>query len=206
MAVLVIFLLLTAYFQSPRLAGIAVSAVPAVLAGVVFGTLGDGHYAQHSVVHGSDHGGRRGRRQCDFVAHVCRTGAAAGIRSANGRHLGRHEPVAADPDDQLAPCSPAWCRWPWASGEGGEQTAPLGRAVIGGLAAATVATLLILPAVFAVVQRRASRQSVSLDPLRSSGEYRSRMSRVRGPRKSNRPIRLIGTSACKECCRSWRPA
>jgi multidrug efflux pump subunit AcrB len=30
-----IFLLLTAYFQSPRLAGIAVSAVPAVLAGVV---------------------------------------------------------------------------------------------------------------------------------------------------------------------------
>ena len=32
MAVLVIFLLLTAYFQSPRLAGIAVSAVPAVLA------------------------------------------------------------------------------------------------------------------------------------------------------------------------------
>ena len=30
-------------------------------------------------------------------------------------------------------------------GEGGEQTAPLGRAVIGGLIAATFATLLILP-------------------------------------------------------------
>ena len=36
-------------------------------------------------------------------------------------------------------------------GEGGEQSAPLGRAVIGGLAVATGATLLILPAVFAVV-------------------------------------------------------
>jgi len=51
-----------------------------------------------------------------------------------------------------------------ALGEGGEQTAPLGRAVIGGLAASTVAVLLILPAVFAIVQRRASRASASLHP------------------------------------------
>ena len=36
-------------------------------------------------------------------------------------------------------------------GEGGEQTAPLGRAVIGGLVAATLATLFVLPAVFALV-------------------------------------------------------
>ena len=49
-------------------------------------------------------------------------------------------------------------------GEGGEQTAPLGRAVIGGLAAATVATLAVLPAVFAMVQGRADRESASLDP------------------------------------------
>ncbi len=49
-------------------------------------------------------------------------------------------------------------------GEGGEQTAPLARAVIGGLAAATLATLLILPSVFAVVQARAHTRSASLDP------------------------------------------
>jgi multidrug efflux pump subunit AcrB len=49
-------------------------------------------------------------------------------------------------------------------GEGGEQTAPLGRAVVGGLAAATFATLFVLPAVFAIVQDRAQRRSVSLDP------------------------------------------
>ena len=42
-------------------------------------------------------------------------------------------------------------------GEGGEQTAPLGRAVIGGLALATVATLLVLPAVFALVQGPAAQ-------------------------------------------------
>lgn len=51
-----------------------------------------------------------------------------------------------------------------ALGEGAEQTAPLGRAVIGGLLAATVATLAILPSVFSIVQERASRRSVSLDP------------------------------------------
>lgn len=49
-------------------------------------------------------------------------------------------------------------------GEGGEQTAPLGRAVVGGLAVATLATLLILPPVFAIVQARAHRRSASLDP------------------------------------------
>ena len=43
-------------------------------------------------------------------------------------------------------------------GEGGEQTAPLGRAVVGGLAAATLATLFVLPLVFAIVQRRATTQ------------------------------------------------
>jgi multidrug efflux pump subunit AcrB len=49
-------------------------------------------------------------------------------------------------------------------GEGGEQTAPLGRAVVGGLAVATLATLAALPAVFAIVQAKAHRRSASLDP------------------------------------------
>jgi Cu/Ag efflux pump CusA len=49
-------------------------------------------------------------------------------------------------------------------GEGGEQTAPLGRAVVGGLAAATIATLLVLPSVFALLRGRVSTHSVSLDP------------------------------------------
>jgi hypothetical protein len=49
-------------------------------------------------------------------------------------------------------------------GEGGEQTAPLGRAVIGGLSGGTVATLIILPAIFAILQRNRTRQSISLHP------------------------------------------
>jgi multidrug efflux pump subunit AcrB len=39
-------------------------------------------------------------------------------------------------------------------GEGGEQNAPLGRAVIGGLLVATVATLFFVPVVFSLVHSR----------------------------------------------------
>jgi multidrug efflux pump subunit AcrB len=39
-------------------------------------------------------------------------------------------------------------------GDGGEQNAPLGRAVIGGLMAATIATLVFVPAVFSLVHQR----------------------------------------------------
>ena len=49
-------------------------------------------------------------------------------------------------------------------GEGGSQVAPLGRAVIGGLAASTFSTLMMLPLVFAWVQGKATTRSVSLDP------------------------------------------
>ena len=47
---------------------------------------------------------------------------------------------------------------------GAAQTAPLGRAVIGGLLGATLATLFVLPSFFALVQARARSRSVSLDP------------------------------------------
>jgi multidrug efflux pump subunit AcrB len=49
-------------------------------------------------------------------------------------------------------------------GESGDQTAPLGRAVIGGLIASTFSTLFILPLVFAWAQGKTTTQSVSLDP------------------------------------------
>ncbi|MGS2763235.1 efflux RND transporter permease subunit [Sinomicrobium sp. M5D2P9] len=49
-------------------------------------------------------------------------------------------------------------------GEAGDQSSPLGRAVIGGLVASTFAALLILPLAFAWGQGKASTQSMSLDP------------------------------------------
>ncbi|MGJ0510686.1 MAG: efflux RND transporter permease subunit, partial [Methylocystis sp.] len=46
-------------------------------------------------------------------------------------------------------------------GDGGEQNAPLGRAVIGGLIFATIATLIFVPVVFSIVHRRYSPKTVS---------------------------------------------
>jgi len=51
-----------------------------------------------------------------------------------------------------------------AIGEGAEATAPLGRAVIGGLAAATLATLIVLPSVYSLALQSAGVASSSLDP------------------------------------------
>ncbi|HTU26129.1 MAG TPA: efflux RND transporter permease subunit [Pirellulales bacterium] len=50
-------------------------------------------------------------------------------------------------------------------GEGAEQNAPLGRAVIGGLAAATIATLFFVPVVYSLLRRSAPRQNRELESL-----------------------------------------
>ena len=53
-------------------------------------------------------------------------------------------------------------------GEAGDQSAPLGRAVIGGLAASTLAALFIVPLVYGWIQQKTSFNSVSLLPEDSS--------------------------------------
>ena len=50
-------------------------------------------------------------------------------------------------------------------GEGGEQNAPLGRAVIGGLFVATIATLLFVPVVFSFMHHKiAERKAATMPP------------------------------------------
>lgn len=49
-------------------------------------------------------------------------------------------------------------------GEGSDQVSPLGRAVIGGLTASTFSVLILLPLVFTWIQGKASTQAPSLDP------------------------------------------
>jgi len=51
-----------------------------------------------------------------------------------------------------------------ALGEGGEQNAPLGRAVIGGLAIATLATLFFVPTVFGYLHRNYRPKSAMQQP------------------------------------------
>jgi multidrug efflux pump subunit AcrB len=50
------------------------------------------------------------------------------------------------------------------AGDGGEQNAPLGRAVIGGLSVATVATLIFVPAVFSLLHARGTKPKTSAEP------------------------------------------
>jgi multidrug efflux pump subunit AcrB len=54
-------------------------------------------------------------------------------------------------------------------GEGGEQNAPLGRAVIGGLAVATFATLFLVPVVYSLLRRRPPREDFLDDPAPADG-------------------------------------
>jgi multidrug efflux pump subunit AcrB len=56
-------------------------------------------------------------------------------------------------------------------GEAGDQAAPLGRAVIGGLIASTFAALFALPMIFAGVQKKTTTDSVSLDPSDNEGKH-----------------------------------
>lgn len=58
-----------------------------------------------------------------------------------------------------------------AIGEGGAQSAPLARAVIGGLLMSTFTTLTVLPSIYAILQGRATTASPSLNPMDPESRY-----------------------------------
>jgi multidrug efflux pump subunit AcrB len=162
-AVLVIFLLLTAYFQSPRLALLVVTTAPAVVAGVAVALWLTGTTLNIQSFMGAimaiGVATANAILLLTFAERARRGGDGAGEAAVDGaKH--RLRPILMTSFAMIAGMVPMAL----ALGEGGQQVAPLGRAVIGGLLAATAATLLILPCAFAAVQGGASRRSVSLDP------------------------------------------
>src|SRR5579859_5978040 len=56
------------------------------------------------------------------------------------------------------------------TGEGGEQNAPLGRAVIGGLVVATMVTLLVVPCVYAALRRKPPMKHILEERFRVESE------------------------------------
>ncbi|MFL5244004.1 MAG: efflux RND transporter permease subunit [Gemmataceae bacterium] len=163
MAVVVIFLLLTAYFQSIRLGLIVLSTAPAVIAGAALAlfltrtTLNIQSFMGSIMAIGV--AVANAILLVTFAERARREGATALEAAVDGaRH--RLRPIVMTSCAMLAGMLPMAL----GLGEGGEQTAPLGRAVLGGLSAATLATLTILPAIFALVQNRGAVSSVSLDP------------------------------------------
>ena len=163
-AVVVILIMLTAYFQAPRLALTAVASVPAVLSGVVvalaatrttlniesfMGAIMAVGVAVSNAIMLVSFGDR----------HRLEDGMSAD-RAAITAAKGRLRPII------MTACAMISGMIPMSLGleEGSEQNAPLGRAVIGGMAFATFATLLVLPAVFTLLLGGASNKSPSLDP------------------------------------------
>ena len=161
LAVLVIFLLLAANFQSVRLALAIVLTIPAVLCGVLLMLRFTGHHAQHPILHGSDHGDRDRRCQLDSAGHF--RGARRGTRDSRSWKRRAKAPPAACAPILMTAAAMIFGMLPMAIGfgEGGPQAAPLGRAVIGGLIVSTFATLTILPSIYAILQGRASSLPIS---------------------------------------------
>lgn len=162
-AIVAIFLLMAANFQSWRLAFVVLSTVPAVILGVVLALLMTGttlnvqSYMGAIMAIGVSVANaillvtfaeqvRRGGREVEVAV-------MAGVRS-------RMRPILMTSLAMIAGMIPMAL----ALGQGGEQTAPLGRAVIGGLMASTVTVLIVLPAVFATAQRGVNRGSGSWHP------------------------------------------
>jgi len=163
LAVTVVFLLLAANFQSARLSLLVVSTSPAVLAGVVVMLWLTGTTLNIQSFMGAIMAiGVAVANAILLVTFAERgrvAGAAAGEAAVEGARS-RLRPILMTSLAMVAGMIPMAL----GLGEGGEQTAPLGRAVVGGLIVATGATLLALPAAFAIVQGRADRRSASLHP------------------------------------------
>jgi multidrug efflux pump subunit AcrB len=163
LAVVVIFLLLATNYQSLKVAGVVLVTVPAVLAGSLALLLATGQTLNLQSYMG-----------LIMSVGVSVANAVLVVTNAESLRLRYRDAVAAARVAGAARLRPILMTsiamiagmLPMASGLGdsGEQTAPLGRAVIGGLLASTVAALFILPVAFAAVQRKTTFDSVSLDP------------------------------------------
>jgi multidrug efflux pump subunit AcrB len=159
LAIVAIFLLLAAYFQSLKVALIVIGTIPAVIAGVALSLLITGSTLNVQSFMGAimaiGVAVANAILLATFAEQYRREGAAAVAAAIRGATT-RLRPILMTTFAMIAGMVPV--------AFGAEQLAPLGRAVIGGLTASTIATLLVLPALFALVQSRAAIASPSLDP------------------------------------------
>jgi multidrug efflux pump subunit AcrB len=163
LAMAVIFLLLAANFQSLRVALVILALIPAVIAGVAVAlwitrtTLNVQSFMGAIMAIGISVA--NAILLVTFAQQRFQEGLdsqAAALEAASSRL----RPILMTTFAMIAGMIPMAL----ALGEGGPQTAPLARAVIGGLTASTLVVLTVLPLTFGIVQRKASRASASLHP------------------------------------------
>jgi multidrug efflux pump subunit AcrB len=162
-AILVILLLLTANYESPTVALTVVSTIPAVILGSLTALLITG-----ATLNLQSYMGMIMSTGVSVANAILIVTTAERLRIET-KDAGRSAVLSASL--RLRPILMTSMAMvvgmiPMASGlgEAGEQTAPLGRAVIGGLIASTFAALFMLPLVYAWVQDKASTKSTSLLP------------------------------------------
>jgi multidrug efflux pump subunit AcrB len=151
------------FFQSVRLALIIISVIPAILFGALLAL-----FLTHTTLNVQSFMGAImavgvGVANSILVVVFAEERRALGISSKAAAITGaaaRLRPVLMTSIAMIAGMIPMAL----GMSEGGDRTAPLGRAVIGGLLVSTNAVLLVLPIVYAMVQKKAARKGVSLLP------------------------------------------
>jgi multidrug efflux pump subunit AcrB len=162
-AIVAIFLLLVGFFQSVRLSLIIVSVIPAILAGAVMALA-----ISHTTINVQSFMGAImatgvGVANSILVVVFAEERRMLGLSSKSAAITGaaaRLRPVLMTSIAMIAGMVPMAL----GLSEGGDRTAPLGRAVIGGLLVSTCAVLLVLPQIYAIVQRKSSRKGASVMP------------------------------------------
>ena len=171
LAVVVIFLLLTANFQSFRLSLAVILTTPAVLCGVLITLWMTGTTLNVQSFIGAIMAiGIAVANSILLISFAERHRLEQKSSSTDAAHHGASSRLRAI----LMTAAAMICGMlPMAVGlsEGGSQTAALGRAVIGGLLFSTFATLTILPAIYSILQAKAATASMSLNPDDPSGRY-----------------------------------
>ncbi|RVT91040.1 efflux RND transporter permease subunit [Sphingomonas crocodyli] len=158
-AIVLIYLLIVVNFQSWLDPFVIITALPAALAGIVWMLFSTGTTLSVPALTGAIMCMGVATANSILVVSFARERLAElgdATKAALEAGMVRFRPVLMTALAMIIGMAPM----AFGLGEGGEQNAPLGRAVIGGLAFATIATLLFVPVVFAVVHsRRASKPS-----------------------------------------------
>jgi multidrug efflux pump subunit AcrB len=169
-AIVVIFLMLAANFQSFKVSAVILATIPAVILGALIMLKITG-----STLNLQSYMGIIMSVGVSIANSVLLITNAEHLRMHNGNAWASAREAAALRLRPILMTTIAMVAGmiPMASGlgEGGDQASPLGRAVIGGLIASTFAALFILPMVFAWMQGKASTQSVSMDPTDKESRY-----------------------------------
>jgi multidrug efflux pump subunit AcrB len=155
-AIVLIYLVIVVNFQSWLDPFIIITALPAALAGIVWMLFMTGTTLSVPALTGAIMCMGIATANSILLVSFAREGLAQGLDAAAAAldaGFTRFRPVLMTALAMIIGMLPM----AFALGEGGEQNAPLGRAVIGGLLVATVATLFFVPTVFAVLHSRRER-------------------------------------------------